>query len=70
MKAERAVKRITFDDTEAYPVETLYVSVPKLNKNEVIVPGSLALAFNLKVTATQIISLSRTFRKLWWTSLL
>jgi len=49
MKAERAVKRITFDRTEANPGETLYVSVPKLNKNEVIVPGSLALVFNLKV---------------------
>ena len=43
MKAEPAVKRITFDRTEAKPEETLYVSVPKLNENEVIVPGSLAL---------------------------
>jgi len=50
MKAARAVKRITFDLTEANPGETLYVSVPKLNKNEVIVPGSLALVFNLKVS--------------------
>ena len=49
MKAERAVKRITFDRTEATG-ETLYISVPKLNKNEVIVPGSLALVFNLKVS--------------------
>jgi len=49
MKAERAVKRITFDRTEANPGETLFVSVPKLNKNELIVPGSLALVFNLKV---------------------
>ena len=68
MKAERAVKRITFDRTEANPGETLYVLVPKLNKNEVIVPGSLALVFNLKVSATQTIFSSRTFRELWWTS--
>ena len=27
--------------------EKLYVSVPKLNKNEVIVPGSLYLLFNI-----------------------
>ena len=52
MKAERTVKRITFIRTEANPGETLYVHVPKLAVNEVIVPGSLALVFdiNLKVT--------------------
>ena len=52
MKAERTVKRITFNPTSAYPGETLYISVPKLANNEVIVPGSLALVFdiNLKVT--------------------
>ena len=47
LKAERAIKRITFDRTEVNPEETLYVSVPKLNENEVIVPGSLALRFNI-----------------------
>ena len=53
MKAERTVKRITFNPTSANPGETLYVSVPKLADNEVIVPGSLALVFdiNLKVTS-------------------
>ena len=52
MKAERTVKRITFNPTSANPGETLYVSVPKLAQKEVIVPGSLALVFdiNLKVT--------------------
>ena len=45
------MKRITFRTTEANPGETLYVHVPKLEDNEVIVPGSLALVFdiNLKV---------------------
>ena len=54
MKAERTVKRITFNPTEANPGETLYVSVPNLANDEVIVPGSLALVFdiNLKVTGT------------------
>ena len=47
IKAPRAVKRITFDRTEASPGETLYVHVPKLNKNEVIVPGSLGLRFDI-----------------------
>ena len=50
LKAERAVKRITFERTEANPQETLYVSVPKLNENEVIVPGSLALHFNIDLS--------------------
>ena len=46
------MKRITFNPTSANPGETLYVHVPKLAENEVIVPGSLALVFdiNLKVT--------------------
>ena len=50
MKAERTVKRITFN-----PGETLYVHMPKLAENEVIVAGSLALVFNinLKVTGAQ-----------------
>ena len=50
LKAERAVKRITFERTEANPQETLYVSVPKLNEREVIVPGSLALRFNIDLS--------------------
>ena len=47
IKAPRAVKRITFDRTEASPGETLYVHAPKLNENEVIVPGSLGLWFDI-----------------------
>ena len=43
------MKRITFNPTEANPGETLYVSVPKLADNEVIVPGSLALVFNINL---------------------
>ena len=50
MQAERTVKRITFDRSEANPGETLYVSVPKLNENEVLEPGSLAFIFNVDMT--------------------
>ena len=50
LKAECTVKRITFKSTEANPKDTLYVSVPKLNENEVIVPGSLALRFNIDLS--------------------
>ena len=50
MKAPRSVKRITFNPSEANPGETLYVHVPKLNKNEVLVPGSLALRFDMDLS--------------------
>ena len=50
MKAPRSVKRITFNPSETNPGETLYVHVPKLNKNEVLVPGSLALRFNIDLS--------------------
>ena len=50
MKSPRAVKRITFDKSEASLGETLYVRVPRLNKNEVLVPGSLALRFDIDLS--------------------
>ena len=50
MKAERTVKRITFNPLEANPGETLYVGVPKLSEHEVIVSGSLALVFNINLS--------------------
>ena len=50
MKALRAVKRITFNPSEANPGETLYVHVPKLNENEVLVPSSLALIFDIDLS--------------------
>ena len=50
MKALRTVKRITFNPSEASPGETLYVRVPKLNQNEVIVPNSLAVIFDMDLS--------------------
>ena len=50
MKAPRAVKRITFNPSEANPGQTLYVHVPKLNENEVLVPNSLALIFDIDLS--------------------
>ena len=73
MKAERTVKRITFNPTSANPGETLYVSVPKLAENEVIVPGSLALVFdiNLKFTGAHANNyLVQNVSRAWWISLL
>ena len=50
LKAPRAVKRITFNPSEANEGKTLYVYMPKLNENEVIVPNSLALVFNIDLS--------------------
>ena len=50
LKAIRAVKRITFNPSEANPGETLNVGVPKLNENEVLVPNTMALVFNIDLT--------------------
>ena len=54
MKAPYAVKRITFNPSEANPGERLgerlKVRVPKLYKNEVLVPGSLALRFDIDLS--------------------
>ena len=50
IKAERTVKRVTFNSAAANPGETLYVSVPKLSEHEVIVSGSLALVFNINLS--------------------
>ena len=50
LKAIRAVKRVTFNTFKANLGETLYVSVPKLNKNEVLVPNTLALVFDIDLT--------------------
>ena len=50
MKAPYSVKRITFTPSEANPDDTLQIHVPKLNKNEVFVPGSLALRFDIDLS--------------------
>ena len=50
MKAPYPVKRISFDRSEANPGDILQVKVPKLNKNEVFVPGLLALRFDIDLS--------------------
>ena len=50
VKALRAVKRIIFDKSEASPGQTLHVHMPKRNKNEVFVPGSLVLRFDIDIS--------------------
>ena len=50
MKAPYSVKRITFSHSEANPSDKLDVHVPKLNENEVFVPGLLALRFDIHLS--------------------
>ena len=50
LKADRTVHRVTFNPNKASPGETLYISVPKLNDEVVLVPGSLAVIFDLTVS--------------------
>ena len=50
MKAPYSVKLIAFGRTEANPGDTFFVHVPKMNKNEVLVPGSLALRFDIDLS--------------------
>ena len=50
IKARSKLNRITLTSSEASPDETLYVDIPKLAENIVIVPGSVYLTFDLNVT--------------------
>ena len=50
LKAETTLQRTTFTPSSANPGETLYVNIPKLSGNNVIVPNSVRLAFDLVIT--------------------
>ena len=50
IKAERTVTRIAFNPSTANPGDVLYVTVPKLAQDVVIVPGSLSLLFDIDLT--------------------
>ena len=49
LKAESTLNRITLNPSSASPGETLYINIPKLAENLVIVPGSVSLLFDLDV---------------------
>ena len=50
MKAEGTVTRIAFNPSTANPGDVLYVTVPKLAQDVVMVSGSLALVFDIDLT--------------------
>ena len=47
LKAESTLHRITLNPSSANPGETLYLYIPKLSENKVIVPRSVSLRFDL-----------------------
>ena len=49
LKVETTLHRATFTPSSANPGETLYINIPKLSGNNVIVPNNVRLAFNLTV---------------------
>ena len=49
MKAESTLHRITLNLSSANPGETLYLYIPKLSENKVIVPSSVSLRFDLNI---------------------
>ena len=49
LKAESTLHRITLNPSSANPGETLYLYIPKLSENKVIVPKSVSLRFDLNV---------------------
>ena len=50
LKADRVTHRVTFNPNKASPGEILHIPVPKLNDGVVLVPGTLALIFDLTVS--------------------
>ena len=50
LKADRTVHRVTFNPNKASPGETLFIPVSKLSDEVVLVPGSLAVIFDLTVS--------------------
>ena len=49
MKAKSTLYRSTLNHSSARPGETLYINIPHLEENVVIVPGSVSLLFDLNV---------------------
>ena len=50
LKADRVIHRVTFNTNKTSPGEILHIPVPKLGDGVVLVPGTLALIFDLTVS--------------------
>ena len=49
LKAEASLNRVTLNPSSAEPGQTLYIDIPKLPENVVIMPGSVFLIFKLTI---------------------
>lgn len=47
LKSKHTINRITLNPSSANPGEKLYIDIPKLSENVVLVPGTVRLIFNL-----------------------
>ena len=54
LKAESTLQRATFTPSTANPGEILYINIPKLSGNNVIVPNSVKLAFDLELQNAEV----------------
>ena len=65
LKANSTLNGITLTPSNANPGETLYIEIPKLMDNMVIVPGIVFLVFNLSISGhennTVVNNISRKF---------
>ena len=50
LKADRVWQRTTFNPSKASPGETLYIPIPKLDEDVVMIPGTFSLRFDLVVS--------------------
>ena len=66
IKVESTHHVTTHNPSSAYPGETLYVRIPKLDKSKVIVPNSLMLTFDFIIAGhtdnCMVYNLGRIFR--------
>ena len=47
LKSKHTINRITLNPSSANPGEKLYIDIPKLSENVVLVPGTIKLVLNL-----------------------
>ena len=55
LKADRVIHRVTFNPNKASPGEILHIPVPKRDDGVVLVPGTLALIFDLNNVARALV---------------
>lgn len=50
LKSKYSINRVTHTPSSANPGEKLYINIPKLSENVVLVPGTVELVFDLQVS--------------------